>query len=203
MQERRERQSWRGLLVGAAALAALPAAAAAQGADELASTIEQTLAGIEFRVDVRPEQAAQDLEEQERRLELLEKEAPDHPALPKLRQAVEDLQGQIADSLAGAAGDAARGDTVGPMSAPPALATELRRVESLQDQAEDQLSRGRTGEAEGLIKEVEVQVAELEARHQGEIPRGHVPLLVVKERLAALKDQLGGAGASGSDAPAQ
>ena len=74
---------WRIWLVAAALL---PAVAIAQGADELASMIEQSLSGIEYRLDLRPEQAAQDLQEQQRRLELLEQQAPDHPELPALRQ---------------------------------------------------------------------------------------------------------------------
>ena len=40
----------------------LPTVAVGQGADELASTIEQSFDSIEFRIDIRPEQAASDLE---------------------------------------------------------------------------------------------------------------------------------------------
>ena len=50
---------WRISLIAAAFL---PAVAIAQGADELASMIEQSLSGIEYRLDLRPKQAARDLQ---------------------------------------------------------------------------------------------------------------------------------------------
>ena len=96
---------WRIALIAAF----LPAAALAQGADELASMIRQSLDGIEYRIDLRPKQAAQDLQEQQRRLELLEQEAPSHPDLPALREKFQALQDDVAASLANAAGDVANG----------------------------------------------------------------------------------------------
>src|SRR5262245_45418619 len=57
-----------------ATAALLPVVALGQGADELASMIEQSLQGIEFRIDIRPEQAATDLEAQRRQLQLLEQQ---------------------------------------------------------------------------------------------------------------------------------
>ena len=71
---RRSCGRWSLGIVVAAAL--WPMAAVGQGADELASMIEQNLDGIAFRLDLRPYQAAQDLEAEGRRLELLEKETP-------------------------------------------------------------------------------------------------------------------------------
>ena len=44
--------------------------------------------------------------------------------------------------------------------------------------------------ARSYLEQSEAQIALLEDRHRGEIPRGHVPLLVAKEKAAALKDQL-------------
>src|ERR687898_1884708 len=99
---------WRVWLVGAMFL---PAVAIAQGADELASMIRQSLDGIEYRLDVRPEQAAQDLQEQQRRLQLLEQQAPEHRDLPALQDKVRALQEGVAESLATAAKDAASGDS--------------------------------------------------------------------------------------------
>ena len=66
-------QSVRLRMIAAAGATLLPLAALGQGADELALTIEQALSGIEFRIDVRPQQAAADLEAQGRQLDLLEK----------------------------------------------------------------------------------------------------------------------------------
>src|SRR5919106_5001826 len=97
---------WRVWLVAATFL---PAVAIAQGADELASMIRQSLDGIEYRLDLRPEQAAEDLQEQQRRLELLEEQAPNHRDLPALQDKVRALQEGVAESLATAAGDAASG----------------------------------------------------------------------------------------------
>ena len=53
-------------LLALAAAALLPMVALGQGADELASMIEQSFEGIEFRIDIRPQQAASDLEAQGR-----------------------------------------------------------------------------------------------------------------------------------------
>lgn len=192
-QRRRRPGWWRAAVVSAMIL--LPAVAAAQGAEELASTIEQSLDGIEFRLDIRPEQAAQDLKEQRRRLELLEQQAPDLPAVAGLRQRVGQLQAKLASSLAAAAGDVAKGgDASRLQSAPESFEVGLEAVGNLQDQAEAELSRGRVEEAAAYLDEAEVQMARLESRHEGQIPPGHVPLMVARERLSTLKDQLADAG---------
>jgi hypothetical protein len=184
------RREWWGLWV-AGPLMLVAVAAVGQGADELASTIEQSLDGIEFRIELRPGQAAQDLEEQQRRVDLLEQQAPDHPALPAIKDKMAALQADLAASLAGAAEDAATGE--GPASipsAPEGLETGLEEVDALQSQAETELLSGRPAEAAGYLEQAEAQMAELEARFAGEIPQGHVPLMVAKERLATLKDQV-------------
>lgn len=186
-QRRRCAAWWHAFVVSATIL--LPATVAAQGADELASTIEQGLAGIEFRLDTRPAQAAQDLEEQQRRLKLLEEQAPDHPALAQLWQEVEQLQARLATSLAAAASDAAETEDVSRL-APESFEVGLEAVANLQDHAEAELSRGRIEKAAAYLEEAEVQMDRLEARHDGKIPPGHVPLMVAKERLSTLKDQV-------------
>ena len=163
-----------------------------QGADELASMIEQSLDGIEFRIDLRPEQAATDLEAQGRQLQLLEQQAPDHPALPELKQKFSALQDGVASALAGAAGDAARGeDAALVQTAPEAFTSGMEQVDQLQRQAEAEFLRGKT-DAGGELSE-----AGGGGRWPGsssatarELPPGHVPLLVAKEKIAALKDQL-------------
>jgi hypothetical protein len=176
-----------------AALGFLPVAAIGQGADELASMIEQSLAGIEYRLDLRPKQAAQDLQEQERRLELLEQQAQDNPALPELRQKFKRLQAEVASGLAGVEGDAGTGEATPVESAPEGLTTALRAVDTLQERAESELMSGRPGEAAGYLSQAEAQMTALEARYAGKIPEGHVPLIVAQEKLAALKDQLAAA----------
>jgi len=184
------RRAWWALWV-AGPLMLMGVAAVGQGADELASTIEQSLDGIEFRIELRPEQAAQDLVEQQRRVDLLEQQAPDHPALPVIREKMAALQSDLAASLAAAAEDAATGESAGTIpSAPEGLDTGLREVDTLQSQAETELLSGRPAEAADFLKQAEEQMAELETRFAGEIPQGHVPLIVAKERLATLKDQV-------------
>jgi hypothetical protein len=184
-----ERCRLRFLAVAAAAL--LPVVALGQGADELASMIEQSLQGIEFRIDVRPEQAATDLETQGRQLQLLEQQAPEHPALPELKQKFSALQDGVASALAGAAGDAAGGEDAALMqTAPEAFTSGMAQVDQLQRQAEAEFFRGKTAEAANYLQQAEAEMAGLEQRYGAELPPGHVPLLVAKEKIAALKDQL-------------
>jgi hypothetical protein len=188
---------WQRLAVGALAaawVAWLPALAVAQGADALALTIEQNLDGIAFRMDLRPTQAATDLEAQGRQLELLEQEAPDHPALPELKIRFAELQAGVAAALATAAGDAASGGGAGQVPvAPEAFTAGIEEVEGLQEQAEAEFLLGNAEGATGYLEQAEAQMTALERRYGGDIPQGHVPLLVAKEKLAALKDQLAAA----------
>lgn len=175
----------------ATAVLLLPTVAVGQGADELASTIEQSLEGIQFRLDIRPEQAADDLEAQGRQLELLEQQAPDHPALPELKAKFAELQEGLADALAGATGDAATGteSTLLP-TVPVAFTTGMEQVDELHRQAEAEFLRGQTEQAADYLEQAEAHMAELEQRYGDELPPGHVPLIVTKEKIAALKDQL-------------
>jgi hypothetical protein len=168
-----------------------PAIVMAQGADDLAMTIEQNLAGIGFRIEMRPNQAAHDLEAQKRQLDLLAKEAPDHPALPDLEQTYQTLQDDLATALAEAASGAASGEGAGQTLTPPeAFVAGMEEVETLQARAEDELFGGHPERARGYLEQAEAQIAALESRYGPQIPRGHVPLLVAQEKLAALKDQL-------------
>jgi hypothetical protein len=164
-----------------------PVIALAQGVDDLAMTIEQNLEGIAFRLELRPSQAAHDLEAQGRQLELLAKEAPDHPSLPKLEKTYANLQEEIAASLAGAA--SGRGLDQTP-TAPEGFVAGMEKVETLEQRAEAELFGGNTDQATGYLDQAEAQIAALESRYESEIPPGHVPLLVAKEKLAALRDQL-------------
>jgi hypothetical protein len=187
-----ERLRLRFLVVAAALL--LPVVALGQGADELASMIQQSLEGIEFRLDIRPQQAASDLEAQGRQLELLEEQAPDHPALPGLRRKFGELQDGLASALATAVGDAGAGGGVAQVpSAPEAFTVGMEQVDELHRQAEAEFLRGKTAEAAHYLEQAEAQMAKLEQRYGDELPPGHVPLLVTKEKLAALKDHLAAA----------
>ena len=185
-------------LLAIAAATLLPVVALGQGADELALTIEQSLEGIDFRIDVRPQQAASDLEAQGRQLELLEQQAPDNPALPELKQKFKELQDRLAAALASAAGNAANGGGAGQVpTAPAAFTTGMEQVDQLQRQAEAEFLRGETKAAANYLEQAEAHMVELEQRYGDDLPAGHVPLLVTKEKIAALKDQL--AEANGGD----
>lgn len=184
-----DRVRLRSLAIATALL--LPAVAVGQGADELASTIEQSLQGIEFRLDIRPEQAAADLEVQGRQIALLEGQAPDHPALPQLKQKFAELQDGLASALAGAASDAATGGGAAQMpTVPTDFSTGMEQVNALHRQAEAEFLRGEPDQAAEHLAEAEAQLAALEQRYGDELPPGHVPLIVTKEKIAALKDQL-------------
>jgi hypothetical protein len=189
--------SWQGerlRLLTAAVAALLPVVAIAQGADQLALTIEQALSGIEFRIDVRPEQAAVDLKAQARQLELLETEAPDHPALPELKQKFGQLQDSLAAGLAAAASPTAPASGVAQVpTAPEAFTAGMEEVDQLHRQAETEFLRGKAAEAADYLEQAEAQMVVLERRFGAELPAGHVPLLVAKEKIAALKDQLAAA----------
>jgi hypothetical protein len=165
----------------------VPLLAAADGADELALTIEQNLASIAFRLDLRPYQAGQDLEEQGRQLELLAKEAPEHAALPELEARYQSLQEEVAAARERAASGEAGAQVPG---APAGFIAGLEKVQELQRQAEAEMYGGDPDLARSYLEQSEAQIAMLEGRYGGEIPRGHVPLLVAKEKAAALKDQL-------------
>ena len=184
-------QRFRLPLLAIATATLLPVVALGQGADELASTIEQSLEGIEFRLDIRPQKAADDLEAQGRQLELLEQQAPEHPALPELKQKFSELQDGLASALASAAGDAARGGGAAQVpTAPAAFTMGMKEVDELHRQAEAEFLRGEPDAAADYLQQAEAHMTELEQRYGADLPPGHVPLLVTKEKIAALKDQL-------------
>ena len=179
-------------LVAFATAVLLPVAVWAQGADELASTIEQSFDSIEFRIDVRPEQAASDLEAQGRQLELLEQQAPEHPALPGLKQKFSQLQDDTRLRLSPrrrATRPNGGGETQVP-TAPAAFTTGMEQVDQLHRQAEAEFLRGETEQAADYLQQAETKMVDLERRYGDDLPPGHVPLLVTKEKIAALKDQL-------------
>jgi hypothetical protein len=181
------RTGWRDVRLLAATVMIVPLLAATDGAEELALTIEQNLAGIAFRLDLRPYQAEQDLEEQGRQLELLAKEAPDHPALPGLEERYQALQAEVAKALAAAERGEAAAQVPGP---PEGFVTGLEEVQALQARAEAEMYGGDPGRARSYIEQSEAEIAALENRYRREIPPAHVPLLVAKEKAAALRGQL-------------
>ena len=184
------------LAVVAAALAATAPAASARGPDDLAQTIEQNLDGIEFRIDVSPERTVRDVEEQKRRLRLLESQAPDHPQIPELRQRIEGLEARLTETLgddpARAASEAMASPGVvgGPSEVPGDIAVRLEEVERELSEAETGLFQGAPDAAAERLARAEEALDDIERNHAGRLPAGYVPLIVARERLATLKDQI-------------
>ena len=179
---------WRVWLVAAAML---PAVALAQGADELASTIQQSLDGIEYRVELRPGTRGAGSAGAAAPARPARAAGPGHPELPTLRQKFATLQDQVASSLTDARRDAASGTGAAQIpTAPEAFDDGLEEVGTLQKQAESAFLMGENAEAADFLEQAESQMAALEERYGDEIPKGHATLIVTKEKLAALKDQL-------------
>ena len=202
----RRSAAWRRVLAAAVVAAALaPATAWLAGPDELALTIQQNLEGIQFRLGISPERAVGDLDEQKRQLRLLETQAPDHPMVPELVRQVERLEEQAAKQLGGEGGagttagtgtgaasaTAPASEVLGPSEAPEEVADRLREVERRLREAESGMMQGQADAAAESLDRADALVAEIESDYGDAIPTGHVPLIVAKERINVLKDQLG------------
>lgn len=190
------------LRLGLAAMALAGTAALAQeadplapGSDQLASTIEQSLKSVEFQLTVAPESAAKDLEAQRRRLAILEAESPDHPMLPQLTRRIEELEAETAAALgegeAGAeSGVVERSGLMLPVEPPPEVGSRMREIENLQTRADRELMRGEHESAEHYLEEARSAIDEVEEAYGDQIPPGYAALIIAKERLAALRDQI-------------
>jgi hypothetical protein len=192
----RRRAAVRRALASAVVAAALTAApASARGPDSLAQTIDQNLSGIEFRIDVTPERTVRDVREQGRQLRLLESQAPDHPMIPELRRRIERLEAQLTEKLgddpARAASEAMTGPGATTAAAVPGdVAARIEEVERELAEAEAGLLQNAPEAAAERLTRAEETLADIERDHAGQIPTGHVPLIVAKERIATLRDQI-------------
>lgn len=196
----RRSAAWRRVLAAAVVAAALaPASAWLAGPDELALTIQQNLEGVEFRLGISPERAVGDLDEQKRQLRMLETQAPDHPMIPELVRQVDRLEAQAAEQLGGGAGTgtgaasatAPASELLGPSEPPDEVADRLDEVNRRLREAENGMMQGQADAAAESLNRADALVAEIESDYGDEIPAGHVPLIVAKERINVLKDQLG------------
>ena len=116
---------------------------------------------------------------------------PDHPALPKLKRKFGELEESLAAGLAaGASPDPGAGGVAEVPSVPEAFTAGMEQVDALQRQADAELLRGNTAGATDYLGRAEARMSALERRYGAELPQGHVPLFVAKEKIAALKDQL-------------
>jgi hypothetical protein len=77
-----------------------------------------------------------------------------------------------------------------PLSAPADVRIQLRAVEQLQTRGDREMMRGETDSATAYLDEAETRIAAIEDQYGDQIPPGYAPLIIAKERLAALRDQL-------------
>jgi hypothetical protein len=170
---------------------ALSATALAQSPDEAAQVIQQSIEDIQLQIRIAPTAAQEDLERQKRELETLHSEAPDHPLLPSLEQRIEELDAEITAALAQQPGTDQETEQFVPLHAPAEVRRELREVEILQTRADREMMRGASDSAADFLSEAERLIEAIEAEYGERIPPGYAALIVAKERLSALQDQLG------------
>jgi hypothetical protein len=189
---RHPRGRLRPLALSLALLLGLAGPAFAVGADRMASEIELNLAGIESMARIQPERAQEQLRQQERMLELLEHQRPDHPKLEELGARLEALAELVAREVA----NEEQGVSTDPMAEvltaeASAALSELTQIvadaESLQMQPQNPLFARQVERAKGRLEA-------FVAAHEADIPPAYAPLIVLQERVAMLADHLEAAG---------
>lgn len=168
----------------------LAVAAVAQSPDELVQSIQDRFEDIELQTRVAPSGAQEDLERQKEQLDELRSQAPEHPMLPSLERRIEELDSEITAAREEQPEAVEGEDQFVPLAAPAEVRSQLRDVETLQTRADRELMGGRADRAEEYLRESESLIESIEAEYGDRIPPGYASLIVAKERLAALKDQL-------------
>ena len=164
--------------------------ALAQGADELVPLIQQSIEDIQLEMRVDPARAEAALAQQRERIEAVRSEAPEHPMLSSLERRIDELDEQIAAVRASQSEAAASEEPFVPLSVPADVRMQLRDVKQLQTQGDREMMRGRMDNAVAYLDEAESLIAAIEDEYGDQIPPGCAALIVAKERLAALRDQL-------------
>lgn len=164
--------------------------ALAQSADELVALIQQSVADIELEMRVDPARAESNLALQRERIDAMRSQAPDHPMLSSLERRVNELDDQIAAVRDSQSGSAIGDEQFVPLSAPADVRIQLRKVEQLQMRGDREMLRGETDSAVAYLEEAETLLATIEDDYGDQIPPGYAALIVAKERLAGLRDQL-------------
>ena len=165
--------------------------AVGQSPDEVAQLVQRSIEDIELQIRVAPTAAQEDLERQKRQLDTLRSEAPDHPLLPSLEQRIDELDDEIAAALEQQPETAEETEQFVPLHAPAEARRQLRDVETLQTRADREMMRGASDSAASYLSEAESLIEAIEDEYGDRIPPGYAALIVAKERLAALQDQLG------------
>jgi cell fate (sporulation/competence/biofilm development) regulator YlbF (YheA/YmcA/DUF963 family) len=164
--------------------------ALAQSADETAQALQENFEDIELQIRVAPTEAGANLERQRGQLDALRSEAPDHPMLPSLEERFGELEADVAAAVEAQPEETAHQEQFVPLGAPAEARAQLRDVETLQTRADREMMSGRPDHAKEYLSEAEGLIAEIEDEYGDQMPPGYAPLIVAKERLAALRDQL-------------
>ena len=163
--------------------------ALAQSADEVVQLIQESIEDIELEMRIAPSSAARSLALQRDRLDTVRSEAPEHPMLSSLERRLDELDEQIAaarESTSATTGE----DQYVPLRVPADVRMQLRDVKDLQTRGDREMMRGEMDAAAQYLDEAESMIEAIEDEYGDQIPPGYAALIVAKERLDALRDQL-------------
>jgi hypothetical protein len=164
--------------------------ALAQSADQLVPLIQQSIEDIQAEMRVDPAGAESNLALQRDRIDAVRSEAPNHPMLSSLERRIDELDDEVAAVRESQAESPVDDEQYVPLSAPADVRIRLRAVEQLQTRGDREMLRGETDNAVAYLDEAETMIAAIEDEYGDQIPPGYAALIVAKERLAALRDQL-------------
>jgi hypothetical protein len=186
----KQRQDGMQLVLASLGTMLIALTAVAQSADELVPLIQQSIDDIQLEMRVDPVRAQTELAQQRDLIEAVRSEAPDHPMLSSLERRIDELDEEIAAVRESHSGSAVSEEPFVPLSVPADVRMQLRDVKQLQTQGDREMMRGRMDTAVDYLDEAETLIAAIEEEYGDQIPPGYAALIVAKERLAALRDQL-------------
>jgi hypothetical protein len=186
----KQRQHGTQLALGTLGAMLIALTALAQSVDELVPLIQQSIEDIQLEMRVDPAGAESNLALQRERIDAVRSEAPDHPMLSSLERRIDQLDGEIAAVRESQSESAVSEEQFVPLSAPADVRIKLRDVEQLQTRGDREMLRGETGNAVAYLDEAETLIATIEDEYGDQIPPGYAALIIAKEKLAALRDQL-------------
>jgi hypothetical protein len=164
--------------------------ALAQSADKLVPLIQQSIEDIQLEMRVDPAGAEANLALQRDRIDAVRSETPNHPMLSSLERRIDELDDEIASVRESQSDSAISEEQYVPLSVPADVRIQLRDVEQLQTRGDREMLRGETGNAVAYLDEAETLIATIEDEYGDQIPPGYAALIIAKEKLAALRDQL-------------
>jgi hypothetical protein len=178
------------LVLGMLGATLIALTALAQSADELVTLIQQSVEDIQAEMRVDPAGAESTLALQKDRIETLRSEAPNHPMLSSLERRIDELDEEVAALRESQSESPVPEEQFVPLSAPADVRMRLRDVEELRTRGDREMLRGETDSAVAYLDEAESLIATIEEEYGDQIPPGYAALIVAKERIAGLRDQL-------------